>query len=691
MSLKRVAVSLSIIILAVFALYSQTLNYPWKHFDEQIIYRETLIPAPLSFSQFVEFISNFGLKHYIEASNPFYTTIANLRCAPAGTSFLLLIFLLFQKNVLFYHLFSLVLHILNSVLCFLIFSKITSIIRGKTFSFLNNFLVIIFTLLWSLHPVNVETVLLTSNIGAPLTYFFCLLLFYYFIDRGKDTTSKSSISAKIILSAIYLIPLLLNEYSVTLPIIIFIYLYALGIHYREDQNYKKVFFSVFKAVVPLFISLLIFSVYFLSLPKIKIFQSVDPIITLERLFWLSPQIFVHLLKVLILPIHLTIDQSSLVQLGSSVFAPYSIFCTALMYGLILFSAIAMFNLTKKRFFYPFILFVPCFISAIPFIHLISPLYNLMSERYLYMPSFFFILGILHCTNLFLQSKTKRINLFVCLSLLLIFTASATKTYSRILDWKDSFSLFSSALKEAKDNLIKGLRLQMLGALYSQKGDNESRIIGNNLILEGSQLLEQSISENNLKEQKQYPKILTFYGLTPTSKSAKAVYLLALSKVGIENNLEAAYHLLSPYIQNSSISDTQILDFYLGILFGTKRFDEAEKLLNLAYKKRISPTVFIALAELQRTKYNDLTKSETFLKESFQYFPYDESTLVQLKNFYLHTSNPVQYAYFAYLHGLRSHSIKSFEEAYQVYKSLNDTKMEKIVLNNIEILNKSLLK
>ena len=687
MNLKKEFGSLSIIILAVLALYALTVNYPWKHFDEQIIYRETLFPAPLSFSQLWEFILNFNLKHYIEASNPFYTSIANLRSTPGGTFFVLLNLLLSQKNPFYYHLFAVILHIINSILCFLILNKTNSIIQASNnenkLKPNNNSLAIMFTLIWALNPLNIETVLLITNTGALVTYCFCMsFLFYLMTDWENPNIFKSATIA-----IIYLISLLLHEYSVIMPIIIFFYIYATSIFYKSQSGIKTAFFAGFKRLLPLTITLTMFSIYFISLTQIKIIQETDLYSILERIFWLSPQIFFHIVKLIIFPFHLTIDQSSLVKISDSLLSPYSVFCTIFMYGLILFSAIAAVQLHKKLFFYFFILFIPFFISSLPFLHIISPLYNLMSERYLYLPSFFFILGLSHLINPIYQTKSKIRMLSTSIFLFLILSAFSVKTYLRINDWKDSFSLFKSAINESRDNLIKGLRLQMLGALYSQEGSDQSRDIGNNLILEGNLFLEQSISENNLKEQtqKQYPKILTLYGLTPKSKSAKAAYLIALSKIGIESNLESAYQIMFPYMQNFSTPDTQILDFYLGILFATKRFDEAETLLNQAYKKRISPTIFIALAELQKIKYNDLTKAEAFLKESFQYFPYDGTTLSQLKNFYLYTSNSPQYAYFSYLYGLRTHSVKSLEEAFGVYQTLKDTKMEKIVLNNIEIL------
>ena len=640
-------------VIIIFLFFLHTLAYPWRHFDEQIIYNETILPIPASFSQIFEFVSNFGLINYMEASSPFYTTVSNVRCAPLDTLFLLLIFWVFQKSAFAYHLFSLSIHLLNSFLCFLILNKTSLKVFNSNHSLdlIRLSLVTILSILWALHPANIETILLAPNCGALVTYLFCLLFIFYF------THNKTSLNNRIFLSLIYFIPLLLNEYSITLPFILLTYLYAISVFYDESNSLKELFTKLLKRIFPLFLTLALFTIYFLSLPNLRVFQDKSLSLSIERVFWLSPQIFFHFIKLIIFPLHLTIDQSALVKISNTLLEPYSIFCSLFMFGLIIFSMISLLKLKQRRYFHFFILFAPFFLSLFPFLHIISPLYNLISERYLYFPSFLFILGGSHIL-FFIVSKVSTKKQIALISItFLIMISFSFRAYSRTLDWKDSTSLFTSALKESRNDLIKGLRMEMLGGvLYSYYIDSGSKEVGKKFIEEGIYVLENALRNRELekiKYQNRIPEIIKFYGLDPKTIQAKIAYLLAFTKLGLERNPQKAYEIMKPHMEDLSIIDTQILDLYAGLLFSLQKTDKAEILLNHALEKKLSPTILIPLSEIYKNKYKDLSKAESLLKESFKYFPYDSETLQSLKTFYLQTNNLSKYEFYSYLHALRT--------------------------------------
>ena len=681
MSLKKEYLFLFLTILIIFLFFQHTLSYPWKHFDEQIIYKETLLPAPDSFSQIFDYLKHLGWAHYIEASNPFYSTISSLR--RLNVSYYLLIFWLLKKSAFAYHLLSLLLHLLTCGLLFLIIHKTCFKTKTQTTSFdliFTSLLVLIF----ALHPVNIESILLASNFGAPITYFFCILIFFYYTNY-LQTQKNTTIFHSILIFLIYSSLLLLNEYSVTLPFIIYAWLFSNFLFNNPQATLKEVAIQKLKQIFPLILSLSIFTVNFFIFPIIRIPQENNITITLERILWLSPQIFFHFLKLIVLPIKLSLDQTDFVQLSSSLFDGYAIFCIFLMYGLILISVISFFLLRKKATYYFFIIFVPFFLSLFPFLHLVSPIYNLASERYLYLPLFFAILGTAKSLSSFnLRKSLAATSLLISISILF-----ASRAYLRTLDWKDSASLFASAYKTAKSDLIKGLRLQMLGGIISlESKDNKSQTKGFEFINLGNLILERSIiklDEEKQNIQNKLPLVIKFYGLDPKTIQAKVAYLLCFNKLGLEGNIEAAYNLLRPHMEDSKIIDTQILDLYLGLLFATGNLDKAEVLLNKAFKNRPSPTVFIAYAQLYKNKYKDLSKAEILLKESLKYFPYDIRTLESLKNFYLTTNKPSEYAFFSYLYGIRTHSKENLLESLKVYSNLYNQKMRNKVLKSIKIL------
>ncbi len=678
MKLKKEYMFCFITGLIVFLFFLHTLFYPWRHFDEQIIYNETILPIPRSLLELFEYIKQFGLNSYFEASNPFYSSISNLRSDPFNFFIILVVYLLFQKNVFLYHSLSLIFHILNSCLLFLLLNNIYSgYFPTSRFKFL---LISCLTLFWALNPLNIESVLFSTNWSALFTYFLSLLAFYL----STTSTEHKGLLKLVLIFILFLTSLFTCEHVVMLPVILFCYLCGVSIYFKKAVPFKTLF-PFLAALIPFIIR------FVLSQTRTNLISSNINSFQLfyERILWLSPQIFVHIVKLILFPLHLSIDQSSLVKLSGTLFKPYSIFCFFLMLGLIIYSAISVRYLRKKTCFCFFILFVPFFISLFPFLHIISPIYNLVSERYLYLPIFFFTLGMSHVLFLVLRNTNAKQAVLISSIVFLITLSFSIRAYFRTLDWKDTSSLFQSAIKEARTDLIKGLRMQMLGGYLSSYGNNiESQKIGENLIIGGLDTLKSSIvklESHKTAYKDQTPAIISFYGLNPKTIEAKAAYLIAFTKLGLERNLQAAYEIMKPCMEDFSVIDTQILDLYVGILFALNKTDEAETLLKYASGKKVTPSILLPLSEIYKNKYKDFTKAEALLKKSFGYFPYDPLTLQSLRDFYLQTQNPSEYAYYSYLHGIRTHSKQSLQEAYLVYKNLYNQEMSDKILNIMKTL------
>ncbi|MBI3591291.1 MAG: hypothetical protein HY094_07960 [Candidatus Melainabacteria bacterium] len=274
---------------------------------------------------------------------------------------------------------------------------------------------------------------------------------------------------------------------------------------------------------------------------------------------------------------------------------------------------------------------------------------------------------------------------------LVLLTLSIRAYIRTLDWKDSSTLFVSALREAPNDLFKSLRLQMLGSLLLSSNSEKYKDKGNEYLISGIEILENSLlklEEEKQKYQNKIPKVIKAYGLDPKAMQAKTAYLLALTKIGLEGNKEMAFEILKPYMQDLSIIDTQVLDLYLGLLFAKNDLDEAEKTLNYSVKRKLTPVILIPLAILHKSKYNDFQKAENYLKKSFKYFPYDTQTLFNLKQFYKEINHSNQFALFSYLYGIRTHSKESLEDAYNVFIQLNNQVMAKKSKDNIKLVPES---
>src|SRR3989338_5387680 len=168
----------------VLSIYTHSLNRPWIFYDEDAIYNETVSPISSSFLEAVEVIQTFGITNNLSSSNFLYSSNSVNRINLLGIPIRSLTGLFFGKNPFFYHLFNLILHILNTCFVFLIL---------KTFflnlTFITRLIIILLTLSWACHPAHVESVLLSTNANATLSYLVFFILFYDFLKtRGKNNS-----------------------------------------------------------------------------------------------------------------------------------------------------------------------------------------------------------------------------------------------------------------------------------------------------------------------------------------------------------------------------------------------------------------------------------------------------------------------------------------------------------------------
>ena len=663
--------------LLVFIFYFHTLDYSWKHFDENIIFQEAILPIPHSPSEAFEILKLFGPFNHFEASNPFYSNISNLRGTPLDTIFCLFIFSVFKKSAFAYHLFSVILHVINTCFVFFILNKI---------SYKNQFVVSALTLLWALHPANVESVLFATNFGALITYLFCFSFFLYYlnlINHKENTIRKLTFLESALLFLLYLFPLFLNEYSVTLVLILFSYLFAFILFKNPKTSFKDALTLVFTRTLPMLLALVLFVISFLSFPVTRTTQENNLYITLERIFWLSPQIFTHFLKLIFIPIHLSIDQTAFVQFSNSLFEPYAIFCIFLTFVLVFISIISFFYIRQKMFFNLFVLFALFFLSIIPFLHIFSPAYCLCSERYLYFPIFFIVFGIAHIA---FHSAGKGLPWqTLTLGILCIFSI---QTYTRTLDWKDGITLLKSAVEIAPNNLFKALRTQMQANAAETLKELPYEIDAKEYTKEALLLSNKAFEDfknDEIKYQKHIPGVIKFYGLDPKTFLAKTAFLSAYCEVALSQDYDKAFKIFSPYADDLPHLDNLILDFYYKISFYTKNTDLAEAILLKSYNQnRLSPILLVALSDLSEYKYNDLDKTKKYLNESFKYFPYDSLTIFGLKRLYQKLNNAEQFAHFSYLYGLRMHDPESLQDAIRVYLALNKKDEAKTILKNANL-------
>ena len=262
--------------------------------------------------------------------------------------------------------------------------------------------------------------------------------------------------------------------------------------------------------------------------------------------------------------------------------------------------------------------------------------------------------------------------------LIILTGFGTRAYIRTLDWKDSFTLYSSAANATDNPLFKAFRIKGLTPqkyIFTRYPESEVDIKYKKEALAN---LEHALKvfENQMeKYQLNTPEIIKYYGLDPETLYTKAGYTLSQVDFAINNDIKRAYELIKPFTKNLSLLDSARLSYYASLLYFNNLIDESEAVLLLAHNKYpYSTRIIFPLCDLIQVKYGDLQKMEELTLKAFKYFPYDTYTLLILTKIYELKKDPVNYAKFEYIFGLRHHSIKDLENAKKIFLMLNNNKM-----------------
>ncbi|MBI1858123.1 MAG: hypothetical protein HYR97_03305 [Candidatus Melainabacteria bacterium] len=678
-----------LVALSIFVFFSHTLNYQWKFFDEDIIFRETVLPIPISFKEYIETLKMLGTNHYFESTNPLYSNISNIRGNSLWLIITMFILFIFKASALNYHLFMLVLHICNAIVLFAILRSLVIQAggtgregpRADSSGGLpvgdRTRVVFLLTLIWAFHPVNIEPVLFGTNFGILITFFFLFVLFYYF--QKIELPVKNYTVHFLFVFITYLVAFSLHEYAFVLPIILFTYLLWKDI-VIENKPRKVAVAHTLRLLLPILVVFLCYTFYFFSSEIQRTYPSSNFFLTLERVLWLAPQIFFHYIKLMFFPLKLSIDHASLVTISDSYFNFYSVSAFVLMFGLL--ATCLFFLLTKNKNAYiqtASLGTVIFFISMLPYLHIISPVYNIASERYLYFP--LFILIFFAAKLIFeIQLRHPNIKNLMIPILLIALLAYSTRAYIRTFDWRDTATLLTASINSTENYMYKGLRQHMIAVALKELHNETPPGLLSNLNNVALGYLYKAMKQLEVKNQTNVPNILKFYGLDPITLQAKNAYLIAHTKYDIDNDPASASNLLTTYFNNIKITDSHIVDFYYKVLFKSGQVDKAEELLKtyLAQKK-ISHVVLVAYSDLIEYKYHDLNKTKEYLLKSFKYFPYDISTLFGLKRIYSIFNDKEKYAYFSYLYALRTHDPQAFKDAALIYIALDKRHTAKNIL------------
>lgn len=639
----------------VFLVFSFSLNREWIFYDEDVIYNETYAPIPASFSEVFEILKEFGLYNNIGSSNDLYSSTIVNRTSILGTPLLVFQGYLFKTNAFLYHLLNLIFHLFNTALIYLILNKL---LQKHLFS--GRLLSMGFALLWALHPANVESVLLSTNFGALLSYFIYFLLFYdFFINRNKNVLYYR----KILIPILFLIPMLINEYIIMLPLIVTAYSFITN---YSSNTLKDTLKKTLDECSPYFIGLMVYTIYFVT-SKYSFSQqlSTDLTLIIQRIFWLAPQIILHHLKIIFFPYLLSIDESAHVKLASKLFTPYSIF-SILFVSLSLIFPLLVFLITRKLQLLTLTIWL-LFISLLPFSQILSPTYALAAERYLYTPLFFIIFGAVSIISI------SKLNFKIITNILAaILLVISVRTITRIFDWKNSETLLLSTLKSSPDNLYKGFRSYDLAYHYKDKGKLD---LSNEYKAKAEKYLNKAFLNYDQTNSSE-PKILKAYGLDTENLKIKSIYQNCIHKyTENKDSYKECLNIFNKHIKNLKDLDAPTLELYANLILEDGNKDKAKEIFLLANDKYPhTPFLLLSLIRFERDIEHNLERTRYYLSKASKLYPYSKEILFEWLRYYQQADNLKEYSKKAYLYGLRAHSKFTYLEALSGFLILGNLNM-----------------
>ncbi|MFH1622715.1 MAG: tetratricopeptide repeat protein [Candidatus Omnitrophota bacterium] len=346
------------------------------------------------------------------------------------------------NNPFGFHLTNLIFHIISCVLIFLLVILLT---RERIIAFAS-------ALLFSVHPVHTEAVSFISGRVDVVTPVFFLLSLVFFL---KYAFSRRVIYYLLSLFS-FIVSLLTKEMAVTLPLIVLCvdYLFLSQNNFKKTRkNFLKFHFGFF-VILALYLITRFFIMGKIFLPElpqgINFLPGTSPF---WRLFT-AIKVFIFYIRLLFFPVNLKLLY--LLQPENFLFSPVVITGLGVLLMLIF---IAVRNIKKQ----PILSFSISwfFITILP-VSNIFPQGNIFAERFLYIPSVGFCIGIGFLFSLLIKKNIKTSNfnwnklIYVVFFLFILFLGQST--YERNNVWKDDFTLWQETAKASPNSQVAHINL-----------------------------------------------------------------------------------------------------------------------------------------------------------------------------------------------------------------------------------------
>jgi len=347
-----------------------------------------------------------------------------------------------------YHLTNLLIHLLNG---FLIYKILKLILK-------NNFLPYILTALFLIHPVNTEAVSYIAGRTDLLGLLFLLLPTYVLFHTNKEASKT-----KIIIIGSFLLGILSKETVIIMPgLIAFLYLF-----FKKSFLQKKT-----GLIIRSFIVTSGLAIFYMAM-RLTIFNFQNTLNFYQTQNIFTESIFIRVITFLSVlpsyigflfaPLTLYAERSSVIY--TSLFYPLPLIGLLIV---ILFLLGFVFGIKRNKSLLSFGI-IWFFITLFPVSNILIPVNAIITEHWLYMPFFGFLIIIGSLIDVQIKKINRLTQATIIILIAVYFSFFAARTYARNIEWSDPIVFYEQTLKHSSSSIRV---INNLAMLYADKNNFE---------------------------------------------------------------------------------------------------------------------------------------------------------------------------------------------------------------------------
>lgn len=361
---------------------------------------------------------------------------------PLQALYAAVLYSVFSTSVFPYHLLQLLIHLAGTIFLYLIFKRFFD----KTYA-------LILSLVFLVHPMQVESASYIAQTASPLFFIFGILALFLTI-KGRVKFSFPLIGFLLLLS------LLVKESGILFVVLLIFYSFL----YKIEERFRILTESTGAIFFYLVLRFWVGQPFF---DKSLLYNPIARVTFIQRLFTV-PEVAFYYLKTFVFPINLSINQHWVVTSPNfgSFYLPLLV--DLLVLGIIILGGI-YFSKKSREIFYSYIFFSVWFVLGISFHLQLVPLDMTVADRWFY----FSIAGLLGTIGVFLSRSQfgSIIRKIIVPILLVIIVGFGIRTVIRNMDWKDSKTLYKHDIKISDNFELEN----NMGSELIQDGDYKSAI------------------------------------------------------------------------------------------------------------------------------------------------------------------------------------------------------------------------